>query len=69
MKRNRTLSASKHTCGAINGNAESTRDNFSWKMNLRRYVAMELFATKPISFGLMAVRLHKGRLINETSLL
>lgn len=32
------------------------------------YIAMELPATKPVAFWLMAVRLHKGRLIHETKL-
>lgn len=65
MKRNRTLSALKHICCVINGSAES------WEIKKKKkchYIAMELLATKPIAFWLMAVRLHERRLIHETKL-
>lgn len=58
----------KAICCAVNGKAESTLDNVSWKIKICHDIAIKLFATKPISFCLMANGPHKRRLINEANL-
>lgn len=56
-------------CYAVNGHAESMQDHSSSKIKICHDIAIKLFAAKPTSFWLMALRPHKRRLINETNLL
>lgn len=64
-----TVSFKVNVLCITNGNAESTQDNFSWKIKICHDIAIKLFAAKPISFWLMAIRPHKRRLIHEINLL
>lgn len=48
--------------------AHETTSAGEFKKTKCHYIAMELLATKPVAFWLMAVTLHRGRLIHEIKL-